>query len=283
MVGEVSGSVKLSSGFILGEILKLYEEIKDLPEKEIRYGSADLYEPLSQRLDYLITLNPGDEEIQELLNNQELEPIFTAIYRFRNLYTIRLEIGHVNRILASKSPWRVLEEFSFYENYLKLVRTEYEGLGLRGGDRILFLGSGPLPLTLIVFLKQHGVKSTGIEHDPVRADLSKRVLDKLGISGDISIINGNHLSLDTEDFVNPDICTGAIMVAAQAEPKKEILDYLLKVIPSGCRVSYRIYEKGLMKLLNRDFLLNFPEGFYEHRVRPEPPAYNTVVFLEKKK
>lgn len=283
MVGEVSGSVKLSSGFILGEILKLYEEIKGLPAEEILYSSSGLYESLFQRLNSLITLDLADEEIQELLNNQGLEPIFLSIYRFRNLYTIRLEIRYTNKILVSKSPWKTLEEFPFYENYLKLVRTEYEGLRLKGGDRILFLGSGPIPLTLIVFLKQHGVKSTGIEKDPVRADLSKRVLDKLGISGDISIINGNHLSLHTEDFLNPDICTGAIMIAAQAEPKKEILDYLLKVIPSGCRVSYRIYEKGLMKLLNRDFLLNFPEGFYEHRVHPEPPTYNTVVFLEKKK
>lgn len=154
---------------------------------------------------------------------------------------------------------------------------------LKEGERVLFLGSGPLPLTLIVFLKQYRVKSTGIEQDPVRADLSKKVLNKLGISGDINIVNGNHFSLQAGDFVNPDICSGAIMIAAQAEPKKEIFDYLLKVIPSGCRISHRVYEKGLMKLLNRDFLLNFPEGFCEQRVHPEPPAYNTVVFLEKKK
>lgn len=283
MVGGVSESVELSPEFILGEILRIYEEIKDLPEKEILYGSSDLYGSLFKKLDSLIALDPGDDTIQNLLNRQELEPVFISIYRFRNLYTIRLEIRHANEVLASKSPWRVLEEFPFYRNYLKLVRTEYEGLRLKEEDRILFLGSGPLPLTLIVFLKKHGVKSTGIEKDPVRADLSKKVLNKLEISGDINIVNGNHFSLQTDDFVNPDICSRAIMIAAQAEPKKEIFDYLLKVIPSGCRISYRIYEKGLMRLLNRDSLLSFPEGFYEHRVHPEPPAYNTVVFLEKKK
>jgi hypothetical protein len=38
-----------------------------------------------------------------------------------------------------------------------------------------------------------------------------------------------------------------------------------------------------MKLINRDFLLDLPEGYREYkRIRPEPPAYNTVVFLEKK-
>lgn len=37
-----------------------------------------------------------------------------------------------------------------------------------------------------------------------------------------------------------------------------------------------------MKLPNRDFLLNFPEGFYERRIHSEFPAYNTVMLLEKK-
>lgn len=283
MVGEVSESVKLSSGFILGEILKLYEEIKDLPEKEVLYGSSDLYESLFQRLNSLITLDLKDNTVQDLLDNRELEPIFISIYRFRNLYTIRLETGYADNILASKSPWKVLEEFPFYGNYLKLVRTEYEGFGLRPGDRILFLGSGPLPLTLIIFLKQYGVKSTGIEQDPVRADLSKRVLKKLEVSGDISILNGNHFSLSKEDLINPDSGTRAIMIAAQAEPKKEIFEHLLEVMPVGSRISCRIYEKGLSALLNRNCLFNLPESFEEQaRLHPEPPVYNTVIFLEKK-
>jgi hypothetical protein len=55
-------------------------------------------------------------------------------------------------------------------------------------------------------------------------------------------------------------------------------------MPVGSRISCRIYEKGLMKLLNRNCLLDLPEGFEEHeRVQPEPPVYNTVVFLEKKR
>ncbi|WP_269849743.1 class I SAM-dependent methyltransferase [Methanosarcina horonobensis] len=85
------------------------------------------------------------------------------------------------------------------------------------------------------------------------ADLSKEVIKKLGVSEDISILNGNHFSLSTGDFITPDVSTRVIMIAAQAEPKEEILAHLLKIAPAGCKISYRIYEKGLMKLLNRDF------------------------------
>ena len=282
MVSAVNESLELSE-YILGEMLGLYRDIRDLSDEEILYCSSDRNGKLFLKLNSLITLDLDSDIACTLLNKRELEPVFTHMNRFRNLYTVRLETEYANEILASQSPWKVLEEFPFYRNYLKLVRTEYEGFGLKAGDRVFFLGSGPLPLTLIVFLKHHRVKGTGIEQDPARARLSMKALDKLGLSDDITIINGNHFSLNSTDFINPEKGTRALMIAAQAEPKKEILDHLLKIIPAGFRISYRIYEKGLMKLLNMGFLLDLPEGYNEHkRIRPEPPAYNTVVFLEKK-
>jgi len=282
MVGAIGKSLELSE-FVLKEILDLYKDIRELSDEAILSGSSDKPEKLFMKLDALITRDLGNEVVSILLNKQELEPIFFHLNRFRNLYTVRLETGYAKEIIAGHSPWDILEKFPFYKNYLRLVRTEYEGFGLKAGDRIFFLGSGPLPLTLIVFFKYYGVKGTGIEQNSERARLSMEVLDKLGLSKDITIVNGSHFSMNPIDFISPDTGVKALMIAAQAEPKKEILEYLLKVIPAGCRISYRIYEKGLMKLLNRDFLLDLPEGYREYkRIRPDPPAYNTVVFLEKK-
>ncbi|WP_292391804.1 nicotianamine synthase family protein [Methanosarcina sp. UBA5] len=282
MVGAIGKSIELSET-ILKEILDLYKDIRELSDEEILSCSSDKPEKLFLRLDALITLDLGSDVISILLNNQELEPIFAHINRFRNLYTVRLETGYAKEILASQSSWDVLEKFPFYKNYLKLVRTEYEGFELKAGDRISFLGSGPLPLTLIIFFKYYAVKGKGIEQNPERTWLSIKTLEKLGLSENITIITGNHLSINPIDFLDHGTGVKALMIAAQAEPKKEILDYLLKVIPPGCRISYRIYEKGLMKLLNRDSLLNLPEGYREYkRIRPEPPVYNTVIFLEKK-
>jgi predicted DNA-binding antitoxin AbrB/MazE fold protein len=281
MVGAIGESLELSEA-ILKEILDLYKAIRELSNEEILSCSSDRPEKLFLRLDALVTQDIGSDVVSILLNKQELEPVFVHLNRFRNLYTVRLETGYAKEILASQSPWDVLEEFPFYKNYLRLVRTEYEGFGLKAGDMVFFLGSGPLPLTLIVFFKCHAVKGIGIEQNPERARLSMEVLDKLGLSKNITVINGSHFSMNSIDFLDPDTGAKALMIAAQAEPKKEILDYLLKVIPVGCRISYRIYEKGLMKLLNRDFLLDLPEGYKEYkRIRPEPPAYNTVVFLER--
>jgi hypothetical protein len=285
MAVAVSGGLELSPEYIIEKILGLYQDIRNLSDEEILYGQSDRNKELFRKLDSLITLDIEDDVAWDILQKKELEPVFADINRFRNLYTVRLETEHANEILASESPWTVLEKFPFYGNYPKLVRTEYEGLGLSPGDRVFFLGSGPLPLTLLVFFRQHGVKSTGIEQDSTRADLSRRVLEKLGLSEAVTIVNGNHFSLNGKDLsLNPDAGIKALMVAAQAEPKKEIFEHLLEVMPAGSRISCRIYEKGLRKLLNGNCLLDLPEGFKElRRVHPEPPVYNTVVFLEKRR
>ncbi|AKB56996.1 nicotianamine synthase family protein [Methanosarcina barkeri] len=282
MVGAIDESLELSEA-VLKEILDLYKDIRELSDEEILSCSSDRPEKLFMKLDSLITRDLESDLVFILLNKQELKPIFAHLNLFRNLYTVRLETGYAKEILASQSPWNVLEEFPFYKNYLRLVQAEFEGFKLKAGDRVIFLGSGPLPLTLIVFFKYHAVKGTGIEQNPERAKISIETLDKLGLSKDITIINGSHFSMNPIDFLDLGIGVKAFIIAAQAGPKKEILDYLLKVIPTGCKISYRIYEKGLMKLLNRDFLLDLPDGYREYkRIRPEPPAYNTVIILEKK-
>ena len=285
MVIAVSEGLALSPDYIIEEILSLHRDIRDLSDEEILYGPSDRKGELFRKLNALITLEMDDKTALEILQKEELEPVFIDIIRFRNLYTVKLETEHANEVLADESPWDVLEQFPFYGNYLKLVRTEYEGLGLKAGDTVAFLGSGPLPLTLIVFFRQYGVKSIGIEQNSTRAYMSKRVLEKLGLSEDISILNGNHFSLDGKDFLpGPGSGVKALMVAAQAEPKKEIFGHLLEVMPVGSRISCRIYEKGLRKLLNGSCLFDLPEGFEEQeRIHPEPPVYNTVVFLEKKR
>jgi len=284
MAGEVSEELELLPEYIVEEILGLYRDIRNLPDEEILYGTSARNRELFRKLEFLLNLEIEDSIAWDILQKKELEPVFAEINRFRNLYTVKLETEHANEILVSDSPWAALENFPFYGNYLKLVRTEYAGLGLSPGDRFFFLGSGPLPMTLIIFFKQHGVKSTGIEQDPARANLSKKVLEKLGLSEVITIINGNHFSLNGEGFALNPAGIKALMIAAQAEPKKEIFEHLLEVMPAGSRISCRIYEKGLRRMLDGNCLSDLPEGFKERgRVYPQPPVYNTVVFLEKKR
>ena len=262
---------------IIEDIFEIYLSIKDLKDEEILQDPSNHLRTIFQRLEHLIALNIYGKSAEPILCDSVFNSTFDAIARFRSLYTAKLEIEHAHSILESKHPMEMLKNFNYISNYLKLSRTEYRGARLKAGDSVVFLGSGPLPLTLIVLCRWYGLKGIGIEQNPDRAELSRKVLEKLGLSDQIKIINGDHLTLPLKTR------SDLIMIAAQAEPKKEIFNHLAKVLPEGTKLSYRIYEKGLRRLLDTFSLFELPEQFEEYlRVRPEPPVNNTVVFVTKK-
>lgn len=275
-ISDVSYSNRDLTEKIIEEIFEIYSSIKDLKDEEILQDQSNYLRTVFQRLDHLITLNKYDKSAEAILCDSVFDSAFDAISRFRSLYTAKLEIEHAHSILKSIDPWEMLINFTYISNYLKLSRTEFQGARLKPGDSVVFLGSGPLPLTLMVLCHWYGLKGIGIEQDPDRAELSRKVLKKLGLSDQIEIINGNQLVLPLKTR------SELIMIAAQAEPKKEIFNHLAKELPAGFKLSYRIYEKGLRKLLDTFSSCELPEQFEEYlRVQPEPPVNNTVVFVTK--
>ncbi len=259
---------------ITEEIVAIHHSIKDFVDREIYQDPSGHLKAVFQRLDYLIALDIDDRSAEDLLSNSRFNSTFDAISTFRSQYTAELEAEQAESILKSKDPWKMFTNFTYLPNYIQLARTECRGAGLKPGNTVLFLGSGPLPLTLIVLCHQHGLNGIGIEQYPERVELSRRALEKLGLSSQIRIINGNHLTLPLAEM--PEL----IMVAAQAEPKKEIFDHLASALPAGTKISYRIYEKGLRRMLDTFYRYELPGRLREYlRIPPEPPVNNTSVFL----
>ncbi|MCD4845247.1 MAG: methyltransferase [Methanosarcinales archaeon] len=273
-IPNIYNTVSYYTGSVIKEIVDIYflliksDNIQDCRDHSTFLTSA------FQRLDNLIAQQIDDKYIEEVLYNTELELAFDVITRYRSQYYALIENEQAHSILESHHPWDVFENVSYFSNYLQLAQVEYEGAGLKPGDRVVFLGSGPMPLTLIVLCHQYGLKGIGIEQDPKRVNLSKKVLSKLGLSNQIKIIEGNHQSLPLKEKCE------LIMVAAQAEPKKDIFNHMAKVFLSGTVISYRKYEKGLRRLLDTFSRYELPDVFQEYRrVPPKPPVNNTVVFL----
>ncbi|RZN36669.1 MAG: methyltransferase [Methanosarcinales archaeon] len=259
---------------IAGEIMDIYSRVVDFDRKELYYNPSNHPKTLFQRLDQVIALDVDDTTAKAILSSSGFNSAFDAITGFRSHYTAELEIEQANAILKSSDPWQSLKNFAYFQNYIELARTEFRGARLKAGDTVLFLGSGPLPLSLIVLCREHGLKGIGIEQEPDRVELSRRVIERLGLSDQIKIIKGNHLTLPIKEP------TDLIMVAAQAEPKDVIFNHLAKATPTGTKISYRIYEKGLRRLLDTFSRYELPKNLKEYqRIRPTPPANNTSVFL----
>jgi hypothetical protein len=252
----------------------IYSAIKSAKEKEILTGPSQNLEEPFHRLDVLASQDVEERVVNALIRDVQLRPVLEAVARFRITYSLRLEVEQARSILGSSDPWDTLKGYAFYPNYLLLGKMEYQGANLKAGDRVVFLGSGPLPLSLIVLCQEYGLKGIGIERIPEWADLSRKVLDRLALSPQIEIEEGDHFSFPLEEECQ------LIMVAAAAQPKEEIFCHLARVLPPGTKVSYRIYEKGLRRLLDFDSSFDVPAGFREHlRLQPKPPVNNTAVFL----
>jgi hypothetical protein len=273
----VNNIQKVEVELLIAEFRQICSQTKSLGDSEILENlSPDLYS-VFKRLDELAALDVDEKSIEEITRSPDFDFLIAEISRFRFLYNLKLENEKAKSLLESSDSWETLRNFSFYPNYLQLARTEYTGSGLKPGDCVLFLGSGSLPLSLIVLCREYGLFGIGIEQDGKRASLSREVISRLGLSESIKIIEGDHFSLPLE--------TGCdlYMVAAQAEPKKEVFEHLAKILPEGSKVSYRLYEKGLRRILDMNSLFELPSVFEEYfRVRPEPPVNNTVVLLKRR-
>ncbi|PXF51786.1 MAG: hypothetical protein C4B55_05395, partial [Candidatus Methanophagaceae archaeon] len=148
------------AGAITEEIKEIYSAIKGRGKKEIFQDStpSNGLNNVFRRLDRLIALDICDKRAEEILSSSRYNSTFEVLTRFRSLYTAKLEIEHAKLVLASRDPWRTLRNFAYFPNYVQLARTEFQGAGLKPGDRVLFLGSGPLPLSLIVLCARYGLR-----------------------------------------------------------------------------------------------------------------------------
>jgi hypothetical protein len=106
---------------------------------------------------------------------------------------------------------------------------------------VLFLGSGPLPLSLIVLCQKYDLQGIGIEQVGKRSNLSREVIACLGIFKRIKIIEGNHFILPLKSSCD------LYMIAAQVNPKRRYLNtwqrYFLKEVKSPTASTKRVLEK----------------------------------------
>jgi precorrin-6B methylase 2 len=141
-------------------------------------------------------------------------------------------------------------------------------------QKFVFIGSGPLPLTLILFNKTFGVQGIGIEMLPDVAELSRKVIDKLGLSSQIEVIVGDETCLNDIDY---DI----VMVAALAEPKERVFTNIWDSVETSTPVIYRTYT-GMRAILYSPVTERATRGFHKVvMILPTGKVNNTSVLIRK--
>lgn len=214
------------------------------------------------------------DSAKHILDDEKMNRALKLIRKFYVYVGARLEMENALKILNSDNPREVLDSFHFYDRYIGLINNESKLAKFNEEKTFLFLGSGPLPLTLIMFNEVFGCKCIGIEQQEDVAQLSRKVLKKLNLDDDIKIVIGNENTIADLDY---DI----LMVAAFAEPKERVFSNIWDMVSEKTPVLYRTYT-GMRAILYSPVTEKDTRGFHkEVMLLPTGNTNNTSVLIRK--
>jgi precorrin-6B methylase 2 len=125
-----------------------------------------------------------------------------------------------------------------------------------------------------MFNKVFGCKCIGIEQQESVAELSVKVLKRLGLENDIQIVVGDETAIKDLEY---DI----LMVAALAEPKDRVFANIWEYVNENTPVIYRTYT-GMRAILYSPVLDKDTRGFHkEVMMLPSGKTNNTSVLIRK--
>ena len=267
---------------------KYWGKLEEIADKLSSYGDLDKYGDSALDnvdLDEIIEILDDVEIIahdktidfdsaKHILDDEKMNKALKLIRKFYVYVGARLESENALKILESDNPTETLDSFHFYDRYIGLLENESQLARFNEEKTFVFLGSGPLPLTLIMFNKVFGCKCIGIEQLEDVAELSRNVLKRLGLDDDIKIVVGDEKVIETLDY---DI----LMVAALAEPKDRVFANVWEYVDENTPVIYRTYT-GMRAILYAPVLEKDTRGFHkEVMILPTGNTNNTSVLIRK--
>lgn len=130
----------------------------------------------------------------------------------------------------------VLRSDSITENYLtryeELARREIALAGITAADRVLFIGSGPLPITAIEYCRRTGCRVECVDYVPQAVEISRAVLRRLDLDRQISCRQARGETVAANEF-------SVVLVGVLAQPKQEIFQSLHGTCAPECRIIAR--------------------------------------------
>ncbi|GAB4316743.1 MAG: nicotianamine synthase family protein [Methanobacteriaceae archaeon] len=259
-----------------------WDKIKSIADSLEEFGNYKINEI---PLDDVIPILDSIEEIahdkvidfdsaKHILDDEKMNEVLKVIRKFYVTLSTRLETEKAEEILNSDDPWETLKSFHFYERYLGLLRNENQLVKFSSEQKIVFIGGGPLPLTLILLSKMYNTQGVSIEIIPEIADLSLQVIKKLGLDSKIEVVVGDETALKEIDYT-------VVMVAALAEPKERVFANLWEILDTKTPLLYRTYT-GMRAILYSPVTERATRGFHkEVMILPTGKVNNTSVLVRK--
>lgn len=172
-------------------------------------------------LDHLLLSDLVKEAEEEIVISQASGGILELSQRLYISYETLLEEAFTKAI--SGDSGLDLENSNITQPYLlryhNLAANEIKLAGITKDDKALFIGSGSFPITAIEYARQTGCRVDCVEILPDRVEISREIVEQLGLSRQIHIYSHSGQSFSPEGY-------STILVGLLAQPKQDIIDNL---------------------------------------------------------
>ena len=243
------------------------------PAEEINVAFNELVELSSEA---------SNQTTAELLSDPEIQSIMPRLRAMCSEGEGHLEAAWATKITQDKHPSITLEEFPYYENYLKLTELEYRSLSLVGNrpmKRVLFVGSGPLPLSAILLAQQYGLMVDNIDNDADAVASSKKLINRLGLSDSVGVTQADAISFTC--YNDYDAIFLASLVGLDSTTKQAIIARIQSQMKQGGLLVARTAH-GLRTLLYPPIDSDLIKGLdAKVIIQPLNEVVNSVIILEK--
>lgn len=185
-----------------------------------------------------------------------------------------LENDFANAILTGSV--RSIEAYPLYERFHHLVSKELALVGDFPFNSVLFIGSGPFPITAILLHLLSGRPVTCLEKNEEAARVSRIVLEKLGLTAGITVRVGDGATFDVAPY---DLILNALLAKPKWLIMKNIRNNGGEHARVLCRTSY-----GLRQLLYESTSASALHGFetQAQQVAGDNDTISTLLVTNKK-
>ena len=267
-----------SLSIIKPRIMAFSERIKHYSPETLRaLPLSDLFQ-LYRLLDDLSNMNVGSNLAGLILDEPDIRRELPAIRSYYSVFFNIHEVHLAEELLISDDPWKRLEDFPLYSRYKALVKNQMDAMHIDPDMRLVFIGCGPVPISLILMSRMYRIRSIGMDSNSESVDLSRKVIRRLGLDKSIEIVLGDDLHLSGMEW-------DMALIAALAEPKARIFRNLLTALQgkrTSAPVVFRTYT-GMKAVLYKPVQPEDIDGFQIVKtVPPTGDVNNTIVFLRSK-
>jgi len=257
-------------------IISFAKRIKKYPRKMLAaLEPEDLYR-LYQLLDDLAHMETGAHLAGLILDEPDIRRELPVIRSYYSAFFSIHEKHLAEELLKSEAPWETLKSFPLYPRYEALVRNQIEAVYTAPGSILAFIGCGFVPMSLILMNRLYGIRSIGLDNSVETVNLSKKVIQCLGLEKEVEIIQGDESRLRDLDWA-------LVLVAALAEPKARIFQTLRKILKERKEhvpVIFRTYT-GMRAVLYEPVQPGDIQGLtIVKEIFPTGRVNNTTVFAE---